>query len=814
LSRVIAFLFALSASVSLFTHLYGLMSASRLLPGLGAAVHYSVLARGWDSDGLTFQEVPLHLLISFATHVFNVDLLTALKFVPAFLLSVLPLLVYFISLTVTRSYLVGVASAWILAFMPAVTASLMIGNYSLILGLFLFTAYLSFLVKCFESGSKVALYLALLASALILPLLFLILGSSLRIQGQVIRVNPATWTESLWFTLSMAVGVIVGIYALLKRVKLVALPVLLALAIVPFALFFVPAFSSLHVLSTPILALLVASPLLWLRESFSVHEVNADDNRPVVEIVIDLPKLAAIFLVALLTVSTVVVGYSASTSTYNKYSVSRYFTDEEIASALEWMDENIHDEAVLSSKPVVAAWLEAFSGRRFIGFRGLDEALASATLESTSFRILTPSLLVDEWEPFSTSKAPCILYYDGEGYEPIAYIDDSTVRVRLIKEGEEWAESPYRAVYRGYRWLSDTQPEVILVQHFETHGLLFEKTMRVSTSEPHLRVEYRVSPKTEVELVSLELPVRVEPWKKVKVLETTNDKITLVIDGRETKISFSGNVVSLMHEEYDEGHVMIKAEFTPVGGAIEAKAVVSINSEERSQMPLWLAYTPELITNRSIEYVVAQAGTMGFLDRSLVDPVESLITKDSFNPILFDALGNSSVETPSSGKVRFDESSVDGVRLIGYKTDKLYINKSLTESERSIELRYAIAPTETSSSLTSMNLTIWIPWDILFLDHTIQGDEIKLKLGSGEFEVRFIGEPIHVEVGPDPEYGQNRVKAVLKLRSEGDEVGVNISSLKPLLTVMEAGDLTVCADTNLFRVVFKQGALVVCRTSP
>jgi len=812
--RVIAFLFALSASVSLFIHLYGLMSASRLPPGLGAAVHYTALARGWASDSLTFQEVPLYLLISFAMRVFSVDLLTALKLVPTFLLSVLPLLVYLLSLTLTGSRLVGVASAWIIAFMPAVTASLMVGNYSLILGLFLFTAYLSLLVKCLRSGSRAALHLALLASALTLPLLFLsTLGPTL-IQGQVFRADLSVWTENLWLNVSMAVGVVVGIYTVLKRIKSVALPVLLALAIVPFTLVFIPALSSLHVLSTPILALLIASPLLWLRESFSVREVNVVDYSPIVELVIDLPKLAAIFLVALLTVSTVGVGYSVSASIYSEHSASRYFTDEEITSAVKWINGNMHGEATLCSKPVVAAWLEALSGKSFIGFRGLDEAIASEAIESTSFRILTPSLLVDEWEPFSTSKAPCISYYNGRRYEPIAYIDDSTVRVRLIKDGKEWVESPYRAAYRGYRWLSDTQPEVILVQHFETPGLLFKKTIQVSTSEQRVKVEYLVDPKTKIELVCLEFPVRVEPWKKARILETTNDKITLVIDGRETKISFSGNVVSLMHEEYDEGHVMIKAEFTPVGGAIEAKAVVSINSEERSQMPLWLAYTPELITNRSIEYVVAQAGTMGFLDRSLVDPVESLITKDSFNPILFDALGNSSVETPSSGKVRFDESSVDGVRLIGYKTDKLYINKSLTESERSIELRYAIAPTETSSSLTSMNLTIWIPWDILFLDHTIQGDEIKLKLGSGEFEVRFIGEPIHVEVGPDPEYGQNRVKAVLKLRSEGDEVGVNISSLKPLLTVMEAGDLTVCADTNLFRVVFKQGALVVCRTSP
>jgi hypothetical protein len=791
------------------------MSASQLPPGLGAALYYDALAYGRFTDSLTLEETLLYPFVSLAMRAFNLDLLTALKLIPTFLLSTLPLLAYFLSSTVAGSRLVGAAAAWMLAFTPAVATSLMVGNYSLILGLLLFTAYLSFLVKCLKKGSRVALCLVLLVSVFTLPLLFLLTSSaSLQIQGQMFSVSPAIWTKNLWLSLSTVVAVVVGVYTFLKRVKLAAPPVLLVSAIVPVASVFIPALNPLYVLSAPILALLVALPLLWLKESCLVREVNAVGHSPVVEVVIDLPKLAAILLVTFLTISTVVAGYSASASVYRECSVSRYFTDEETASALKWMDENVREEEILSSKPIVAAWLEALSGKKFIGPGGLDEALVSETVESTSFRILTPSLLVDEWEPFSTSKAPCISYYDGRGYEPIAYIDDSTVRVRLIKDGKEWIESPYRAAYRGYRWHSNAQPEVVLVQYFETHGLFFEKTIRVSTSEPRLKVEYRVDPKPEVELVSLELPVRVEPWREARMLETTNDETTLVIDGRETKISFSGNVVSLTRGEYDEGHVMVKAEFTPAGGAIEANAVVSIRSKERSQMPLWIAYTPELIRNRNIEYVVAETGTMGFLDRSLVDPVESMIIKDSFNPIVFDALGNSSVETPSSGRVRFDESSVDGVRLIGYETNHLNINKTLTKLGRSVEVRYAIAPMETSSSLVSMNLTIWIPWGVLLLDHTIHGNAVRLKLGSGEFDVRFIGDLTRVEVGPDPEHGQNRVQAVLKLQSEGGEVGVNISSLKPLLAVMEAGDLSVYVDTSLFRVVFKQGALVVCRTNP
>jgi len=800
------------------------MSASRFPPGLGAAQHYNALAEGWASHGLTSDETLLYPFISFTMRMFNLDLATALKFIPAFLLSSLPLLAYFLSLTVTGSRLVSVAAAWILAFMPAVTTSLIVGNYSLVLGLFLFTAYLSFLVKCLKGGSRGSLYMVLLASAFTLPLLFLlILGSSQGTQGQLFRVNLDTWAENLWLSLSMVVGAAIGIYTLLKRAKTATSPIFYALAMVPFALAFIPALSSLHILSAPILALLIASPLLWIRESCLVHEVNAANHSPIMEVVIDLPKLAAIFLVALLTISTVVVGYGASVSIYNQYSASRYFTDEEIISAAKWIDENISREAILSSRPVVAAWLEALSGRKFIGPGGLEEALVSEAVELTSFRMLTPSLLVDEWEPFSVSKAPSISYYDGSGYEPIIFIDDYFVRAKLIKEGEECIENPNGAGYRGYQWLSDTHPEVILVQHFETHRLLFEKIIRVSTSEPRLEVEYRVDPKANTKVVSLELPVWVEPWKEANILEITSDNITLIIDGRETKISFLGNTVGPAQVEKSEGHTIVKAEFTPVGGVINAGVRVSIKSGDRSEMPLWLAYTPKLIKNYSIEYVVAETGTMGFLDRSLANPFKSLIIKDSFNRILFDAYGTKWVEAPSSGKVPFDENITDGVRLIEYETDGLRINKTLTESDQSIEVRYAVAPKANPSSLISMNLTIWISWDALLLDYALEGNVVKLKLGFGDLEIRFIGNLTRVEVGPDPEYGQNRVQAALRLRSEADEVGVNISSLKPLLfeyeattrPIMEADDcLSISLDTNIFKVVFKQGALAICRTNP
>jgi len=672
-----------------------------------------------------------------------------------------------------------------------------------------------------DAALRKLLILSFLSFAI--PLLALsALGSPLQVQDSASWVNPTLWTKDLLFTLPMAISTAVGIYTLFKNIESASFSVLLISALVPLASALIPFFSSLHVLSAPILAMIAASPLLWLRESFSVRETKENEENPVVEIMIDLPRFAAILLVALLTVSTVNVGYNISVLTYTKYSVSRYFTYEEVASAVEWIDENIPEESVLSSRQEAAAWLEALSGKTFIGSKGQDEALISDTIETTSFRILTPSLLVDEWEPFSVSKAPRISYYDGEEYRPIAYIDDSFVRVKLIKHEKHWVESIYRSVYGGHQWLSDSPPEIVLVQNFETPGLLFEKTIEVSTSEPHVRVKYRVDPKPDVELVGLEIPVRIEPWKKVSILATTDNETTLIVDGIETKMSFSGNIVSLRHDEYDEGHAMVIAEFNPEGGTIDVDVTLSINSDKRSQMPLWVFHTPDLIKSHGIQYIVAESGTTGFLDRSFADPIESLIVKDSFNRILSESEDGSWVEAPSNAKVLFDESSLDGVRRIGYETGGLYINKTLSKLDRAISILYAIAPIENRSSLVSMNLTIWIDWDILLLNHTIQENEVKLKLSSGEFEVGFLGDLTHIEVGPDPTWGQNRIQAVLRLKRGGDEIGMTISSLKPLSfeyeattrPIMEADDqLTIGVDLNIFTVVFKQGALVICRTN-
>lgn len=862
----VAFLFALSASTTIFIHLNDLMATSRFPPGVGAALHYKALAYGWASANLPPQEAILHSFISFTAQVFNLDLLSAIKLTSIVIFSVLPLSTYLLASVVAENRIVGVASAWLMAFMPVAIAPIMIGNCGLVLGLLFFVVYLTLLLEYHKNGSNRLLLLVLLAETLtvlsdinsallvlpviivfsfftlqrkedatirkllILSFLFLAipfsalsaLGYPLQVQDMTLWINPTLWTKDLWFTLPLAISTAVGIYTLFKNIESASFSVLLVSALVPLASALALFSSSLHVLSAPILAMLAASPLLWLRESYLVRETKENEENPVVEITIDLPKFAAILLVAILTVSTVNVGYNISVMTYTQYSVSRYFTYEEVASAVEWIDENIPEESILSSRQEAAAWLEALSGKRFIGSKGQDEALISDTIETTSFRILTPSLLVDEWEPFSVSKAPRISYYDGEEYRPIAYIDDSFVRVKLIEHEKEWVESIYRSVYDGHQWLSDSPPEIVLVQHFETPGLSFEKTIEVSTPEPQVRVEYQVNPKPDVELVGLEIPVRIEPWKKVSILATTDNETTLIVDGLEIRISFSGNIISLRHDKYDEGHAMVIAEFNPEGGAIDIDVTLSINSNKRSQMPVWAVHTPDLIMSHGIQYIVAESGTAGFLDRSFADPIESLVVKDSFNRILSESGGNSWVEAPSNAEVLFDESSLDGVRRIGYETGGLYINKTLCESSRAIDILYAIAPIENRPSLVSMNLSIWIDWDILLLDHTIQENEVKLELSSGEFEVEFLGDLMHMEVGPDPTWGQNRVQAVLRLESGGDEVGMTIRSLKPLSfeyeattrPIMEADDqLTIGVDPNIFTVVFKQGALVICRTN-
>ena len=865
--NILSLLLTISASATLSIHLNNLMTASKFPPGTAAALYYKAATHGLASTNLPPQDTIFTAFTSFTSKTLTVDHFLSLKLTSILILSLVPLATFLLTTIVTENMFAATASAWLTAFTPLTVAPILIGNYGAVLGLLFSTLYITFLLMYLKKPATRTLLLLLTAETLtvlgnihaatitlsvVVTLTFLIIqgkkkkdtkkllflslivftvpflalfavGNPLQTLNSSFQVNPVFWVQDPWFSLPLTISAAIGAYTLFKKTNQSTFLLLLVSTMIPLASSPIPGSGSLHIFASPFLAVFSASTLLWLREAFSLKETKDENDETVIEITVDVPKTAAIIIIGILLVSTVNSGYNTSTWLYNQNSVSKYFKENEVLPAVQWINKNIPEETVLSSRLAVAAWLEALTGRRVLGFRGNDEALLSETLDSTSFRILTSSLMVDEWEPFSVSKAPRISCYDGQTYKPMAYIDDSFVRVKLIKDGKEWIESPYRAIYKGYKWISKTPPEIILVQNFETPGLLFEKTLTVSTLKPVTNVRYKVTPKQNVELVGIQFPVRIEPWRKVSTLETTSNGTKMIVDGRQTEIIFSGNIISLKHTKYDEGHAMVTAEFKPEGTIIDVNATISITSDKRSTMPLWAVYTPNLIKTHHVKYVVAESGTMGFMDRAITVPAPTLVVKDSFNRITFEQGSTRWVEAPYNAKVLFDESASDGTREIGYETCGLHINKTITSSEHSISIFYTIAPKKDMISLTTMNLTLWIDWNVQLLNYTTQENTVTLELSTGKLEVTFVGNPVNLEVGPDPTWGQNRIQATLRLNGRYDQVGVNISSPRPLLLKyrettrpdMKGDDqIDISIDPNIFRIVFKQGALIICKTNP
>ncbi|MFQ5710339.1 MAG: hypothetical protein ACE5GD_01025 [Candidatus Geothermarchaeales archaeon] len=853
----------LLASISLFTHLWSKVANSIFPPGIAATIYYKLLVQGelvelYNSYNLL--TLPLMNLLN----IVGIDVLTAVKLTPILILSLLPLFTYLLATLLTGSRLVGIAAAWFSAYIPSSNVALWMGSYNLVFGLTFFTAYLYLLIKNLHNGTRTSLILFIttlflsilssLASAVLVFLTLIILSVSLfdrnwsasikllhlgylfgatlallLILGfislnptsiYVWGVDPTISAGNLMFDILLVFGLALGTYSFLKKSRLKVLPLLFASTILPFALSYIASLNQVYMFSTPAISILVASPLLWLRESYSTRRV--DDEA--VEVTIDLPRMAVVAFVVFLLVFNISVGLSTSTSMYQKNSVSQYFTDEEFTSAVDWVKENTNEASIIVSKPLVGAWLEALTNRKVVGFRSMEDSLASRTMDSTGFRILTPHLQIDDWEPFSTTKSPLISYYDGDKYEPLIYLDDSFVRIHLRKEGKEWVESPYRAAYEGFEWSGSKDQLIALKQRFKTHGLFVTKVIEASTLpfSPDVTIEYKVRPREGVEIIKLELPVRVEPWKNVEVIEDSETSTLMVIEGQETLITFLGDFVKFRHDKYDEGHAMVVADFVGVGDGIEAKVRISMTSQKRSSMPMWVGYTPDLLKKYKVDYVVTEIGKGGFVDRSRKELDEGLVVIDSFNRILFDAVGSRWVESPSGGKVLFDEESGKS-RTIGYETAGLFINKTLVQVGNSIYLNYTVTPRKTPSSLIAMNLTFWIPWDIELLNHEVGDEELNLGLSVGELTIRFDSTPMFVEVGPDPMYKQKRVQAGFWLEPIKGGVGVCIESQSPLSSryepttrpeMVDSDRLSLMIDTNLFIETFKKGALVVYGVNP
>lgn len=116
-------------------------------------------------------------------------------------------------------------------------------------------------------------------------------------------------------------------------------------------------------------------------------------------------------------------------------------------------------------------WISKYSGLRPIT---KDQKLLDAW-SRTAFRIQSKFLRIDDWEPFSSSRAPKLAIYDGSNFIYLLYIDDSYVRFTLNNEKGEWIESPYKMNFLGYK-ISNTSIQM----SFQSKWIRIDKNLTVS----------------------------------------------------------------------------------------------------------------------------------------------------------------------------------------------------------------------------------------------------------------------------------------------------------------------------------------------
>ena len=231
-----------------------------------------------------------------------------------------------------------------------------------------------------------------------------------------------------------------------------------------------------------------------------------------------------------------------------------------------------------------------------------------------------------------------------------------------------------------------------------------------------------------------------------------------------------------------------------------------------------MANVAEMSREQKREYLVGFAGVLVLvvviagLASAAVQPVQTLDVKDSFNRVLLTSGGVNYIESPSYATVLSQNITDSCDAAFAYKTAGLIIEKTLARSGDTLFLSYQVAPWKANTTLDSMNVTLWIPFQIALYSYHSNSTAVSLTFGTGTVGITpMSGRLLNTTVGPDPVYGQDRVLLRFSLNPSGDKVELRMSfgaqiSCQQVLTTrpqMNGGDeLDLSVNYGLFGGVF------------
>ncbi|MCS7143311.1 MAG: hypothetical protein NZ920_05970 [Aigarchaeota archaeon] len=573
----------------------------------------------------------------------------------------------------------------------------------------------------------------------------------------------------------------------------------------------------------PVLSALSSSPLIYWNEAIKVRKVAKIEETPYYELEIDhtqvLRCITAVMLASLLVLTVPLAIASGNNETQHAHKV------KEVEEASKFLKTISRGELIVAH-PSIANWLSASSTLKVLPTVNSESFEIADLLTSSSFRVVTQYLKIDDREPFSAARAPLIQIYDGKRYRPFLYIDDSYIKITLRgPEGKDFTESPYKARFLGYRW-NETETEILLALRFQSAGLFINKSIVVSKYDAKVKIEYSARVfKQGYKVVSLMLNVYSVVLAELPQLTIEETRGYMKIDEHLFLIDYSGNLVKLSHDKtkdqrFTVGLFQPSTEFT-VKGAVTISSPTALSSGRKP----WYASFMDLVEKLAVKYVVIPKENRDFLKDALPVDVENLVVKDSFVRYIISSEGKLYHEAPAYALV-LNETINPEMREVWYKTAGLNIKKVIRASDStSVDITYEARPHKRDTYLIASTLSIWIDWNrfVLLFRVDESNKTLKLSLDSATFTIRIKGNVTGVVMELHPEYKQSRILVTYSLNPEAAMFGLSIESNNPLIAkyepttrpeMREEDVLTILTEEGFFKPLKELNLYIVFEITP
>jgi len=763
-------------------------------------------------------ENPFSVMISIISFTFKLDVVFSLKLAASLITALAPPLLFLNAKSLAHDELVGVFAAFggVFCLINIVWA----GDYHLIMGLVLFM-YFTWLVGSYLKDERIRNLLPLIAISVLFLVCFM-LASAIVVLLSLVFVYLLVARRKLSMDLPVLAIFLffigLSLYGINSEwLTLASMPMFNyqyisifseeSWKVVPLALSFLGAvisttyfflkkqFDNLiiglflfcvglcSVLTSPSLAILLILPLsllslklLW--QSYTTGKVS-EKGEEVTVINIEGEKFFSALLSIIIFIALLNFGYYVATNSPKSYISNQDLSD--LTNIIDWVKVNPNITGLIAAPTYLTPLLEGFLGSRILGLGDQQTALISDAVNETCFRIVTPQLLIDEFEPLSPSRAPIILAYDGNQYVPLLYVDDSYARVKC-SDSKVFYESPYGATFLNYS-ISRNESFLELSTQFVTSNLIIKKTIRASILEPIITLSYQATNRTTVKVDSFSLPLWVAWGKGIMSNITSGSKVFLVLGNPNGQYSLEVDFQNATKDpKVSQG--FIEAVFQSKENSIRAEVTIKINSYGLSKVKPDIFSVFSLPQIHDIRYILvsnSSPASSGAVERDY----EMLYVDDAFVRFSFMYDKAMYTEAPAYANVTNEVfSNGNTSRNITYKTTGLTIQKSLAYTNNTLTLLYHVEAANCSDpkfqGLNYSEIKIWIPWQRELFSYNKTETTTMLDFQLAKLNMTFNGNLSEIKIGPDEVYGQQRIFLRFNLNSSSsvvynETIGVSIT---------------------------------------